>query len=165
MARPKICIFKKNKIKNTSIKITNEKRKFKITLSFLFVDQRKLFAMKFYPSRNSNMFSSQRAAWLVFNQPRQRSLWRNFRYILHSMVKESKFLKGNFCIYEGFMDVFYILTSSSPWINHECTAKHLNTNRTVCVVLRLNYSNLIKQRRRLSFAFLCLSSKKINTLR
>ena len=28
------------------------------------------------------------------------------------MVKESTFLKGNFCSYKGFMDVFYIFTSA-----------------------------------------------------
>ena len=31
---------------------------------------------------------------------------------VYSMVKESTFLKGNFCIYKGFMDVFYIFTSA-----------------------------------------------------
>ena len=30
---------------------------------------------------------------------------------VYSMVKEGTFLKGNFCIYKGFMDAFYIFTS------------------------------------------------------
>ena len=50
--------------------------------------------------------------WLVFKQPRQRGFGRNLRYILYSMVKESTFLKGNFCSYKSFMDVFCILTSA-----------------------------------------------------
>ena len=50
-----------------------------------------------------------RSAWLVLNQPRQRGFWRNLSYILYSMVEESTFLKGNFCIYKGFMDVFSCL--------------------------------------------------------
>ena len=34
------------------------------------------------------------------------------------MVKESRFLKGNFCFYKGFVDIFYIFTSA--WKkNHE----------------------------------------------
>ena len=45
-------------------------------------------------------------------EPRQRGFGRNLRYILYSMVKESTFLKGNFCVYKGFMDVLYILTSA-----------------------------------------------------
>ena len=35
--------------------------------------------------------------------------WGTFRTL---WSKKSKFLKGNFCIYKGFMDVFYILTSA-----------------------------------------------------
>ena len=50
--------------------------------------------------------------WLVFKQPRQRGFGRNLRYILYSMVKESTFLKGNFCSCKSFMDVFCILTSA-----------------------------------------------------
>ena len=47
-------------------------------------------------SRNSTLFSSQRRAWLVLSQSRQRGFWRNLRYILYSVVKKSSFLKGNF---------------------------------------------------------------------
>ena len=41
------------------------------------------------------------------------------------MVKEITFLKGNFCIYEGFMDVLYILRSA--W----------KKNRKMSLVLKL----------------------------
>ena len=32
----------------------------------------------------------------LFNQPRQQGFWRNLRYILYSMVKDSTFLNENF---------------------------------------------------------------------
>ena len=35
-----------------------------------------------------------------------------------SMVKESTFLKGNFCIHKGFMDVFYIFKNIPEIIAH-----------------------------------------------
>ena len=90
------------KIENTTIKDTNGQRKFNGMLSFLFVDRRKLLISK----------NSTTDLWLVLKQPRQRGFGRNLRYILYSKVKESTFLKGNFCIYKSFMDVFYILTSA-----------------------------------------------------
>ena len=31
---------------------------------------------------------------------------------VYSVVKESPFLKGNFCIYKGFMNLFYIFTTA-----------------------------------------------------
>ena len=70
---------------------------------------RQLFAMKlFFEEFNLVLFAADQRAWLVLNQPRQRGFWRNVRYFLHSMVKDSTSFKGNFCIYKGFMDVFYI---------------------------------------------------------
>ena len=61
------------KIEDTPIKVTNGKRKFKIILSFLFVDKRKLFAMKFsFEEFKLVFFTADRSAWLVLNQPRQR---------------------------------------------------------------------------------------------
>ena len=61
------------------------------------------------PSGEHTWKKGDRSAWLVLNQPRQRGFWRNLSYILYSMVEESTFLKGNFCIYKGFMDVFSCL--------------------------------------------------------
>ena len=112
---PDVVVFKTKvlhfKIENTPIKDTNGKRKFKRMLSFLFVDKRKLFAMKLsFEEFNLVFYTADRSAWLVLNQPRQRGFWRHLRYIPYSMDKEKYFLKGNFCIYKGFMDVFYILT-------------------------------------------------------
>ena len=80
-------------------------------LWFLFVDKRELFAMILcFEEFMLVLFAADQSGWLVLNQPRQRGFWRNVRYFLYSMVKESTSFKGNFCIYKGFMDVFYILT-------------------------------------------------------
>ena len=77
------------KIENTPIKDTNGKRKFKRMLSFLFVDKRKLFAMKLsFEEFNLVFYTADRSAWLVLNQPRQRGFWRHLRYIPYSMIKE-----------------------------------------------------------------------------
>ena len=57
------------KIENTPIKDTNGKRKFKRMLSFLFVDKRKLFAMKLSVKEfNLVFYTADRSAWLVLNQ-------------------------------------------------------------------------------------------------
>ena len=89
------------KIENTLIKDTNGKRKFKRMLSFLFVDKRKLFAMKLsFGEFKLVFYTADWSAWLVLNQP---TLWSK---------KSRVFKKGNFCIYKGFMDVFYSLTSA-----------------------------------------------------
>ena len=80
-------------------------------LRFLFVDKRELFAMKLcFEEFILVLFAADQSGWLFLNQPTQRGFWRNVRYFLYSMVKESTSFKGNFCIYKGFMDVFYILT-------------------------------------------------------
>ena len=56
------------KIENTPIKDTNGKRKFKRMLSFLFVDKRKLFAMKLsFEKFNRVFYTADRSAWLVLN--------------------------------------------------------------------------------------------------
>ena len=57
------------KIENTPIKDTNGKRKFKRMLSFLFVDKRKLFAMKLsFEEFNLVFYTADRSAWLVLNK-------------------------------------------------------------------------------------------------
>ena len=79
-------------------------------LSFLPVDKRKLFVMKlFFEEFNLVFFTAERLAY--FEATEAARFWRNFKYILYSMVKESTFLKGDFCIYKGVMDYFYILPS------------------------------------------------------
>ena len=40
---------------------------------------------------NLVFFTADQSAWLVLNQPTQRGFWRNLRFILYSMVKESTF--------------------------------------------------------------------------
>ena len=62
------------KIESTPVKDTNgKKKKFKRMLSFLFVDKRKLFAMKLsFVEFNRVFYTADRSAWLVLNQPRQR---------------------------------------------------------------------------------------------
>ena len=61
------------KIENMKIRDTNGKRKFNRMLSFLFVDKRKLFAMKLsFEEFNLVFYTADRSAWLVLNQPRQR---------------------------------------------------------------------------------------------
>ena len=85
------------KIKNTPIKDTNGKKKFKRMLSFLFVDKRKLFAMKLsFEESNLVFYTADRSAWLVLNQPRQRGFWRHLRYIPYSMIKEKCVFKKEF---------------------------------------------------------------------
>ena len=75
------------------------------SVSFLWTDES--FSLWNCLSKNSTT-----DLWLVLKQPRQRGFGRNLRYILYSKVKESTFLKGNFCFYKSFMGVFYILTSA-----------------------------------------------------
>ena len=86
------------KIENTPIKDTNGKRKFKRMLSFLFVDKRKLFALKLsFEEFNLVFYTADRSAWLVLNKAaRLTRFWRHLRYIPYSMIKESTLLKGNF---------------------------------------------------------------------
>ena len=75
--------------------------------------KRKLFAMKFL-SRNSTLFSTPRIGslglfWTNQGSEVSEDTWGTFRTL---WSKKSAFLKRNFCIYKGFMDVFYILTSA-----------------------------------------------------
>ena len=85
------------KIESTPVKDTNGKKKFKRMLSFLFVDKRKLFAMKLsFVEFNRVFYTADRSAWLVLNQPRQRGFWRHLRHILYSMIKEKYAFKKEF---------------------------------------------------------------------
>lgn len=87
------------KNENTVTKYKNGTGKFKRILSFLFKEKRKLFIM-----RKSTLFSSWQSTWLVSDQP-------TCPCFLYSIVKESKFLEGNFCIYRELVYFLYILTS------------------------------------------------------
>ena len=102
------------KIENTPIKDTNRKRKFKRMLSFLFVDKRELFLVKLsFAEFNLVFLTADQSAWRGLNQPEAARFLKKLEvHSVYSMVKESTFLKGNFCIYKGFMDVFYIFTSA-----------------------------------------------------
>ena len=64
-SRLKFCI---SKIENTPKKYTNGKRKFSGMLSFLFVDKRKLFAMKL-SLEEINLVSTQRMERLACFEP------------------------------------------------------------------------------------------------
>ena len=57
---------------NTPIKDTNGKRKLKRMLCFLFVNKRKLFAVKLsFEEFNLVFYTADWSAWLVLNQPKQ----------------------------------------------------------------------------------------------
>ena len=65
-------------------------------------------------SRNSTLFSTRRIGELGLLWTNQGSVysedtWGTFRTL---WSKKITFLKRNFCIYKGFMNVFYILTSA-----------------------------------------------------
>ena len=72
--------------------------------SVFFLWRKGSFSSRNRPSRNSTLFSSRRSAWSVLNATKAAI----FRYILHPMAKKITFLKGNLCIYKGFIDVLYI---------------------------------------------------------
>ena len=67
------------------------------------------------PSGEHTCPRADRSAWLVLNQPRQRGFWRNLSYIIYSMVEESTFLKGNFCIYKFHLDLWWWLEFFQSW--------------------------------------------------
>ena len=83
--------------KNTPLKDTNWKGKFKRGLSFFLLDKESFWLWNCL-SRNSTMFSSRRSAKF---HSRQRSFGRLFRYLFYSMVKKITFLKGNLCMYKS----------------------------------------------------------------
>ena len=88
------------KIKNTPIKDTNGKRN-------------ESFSLWNCLSRNSTLFSTRRIGtlglfWTNHGSEVSEDTWGTFRTL---WSKKSTFLKRNFCIYKGFMDAFYIMTS------------------------------------------------------
>ena len=86
------------KIENTPIKDTNGKRKFKRMLSFLFVDKRKLFAMKL-SFEEFNLVSTRRIGVLGLFWTNQGSEVSEDTWGIHSILYDQskvRFLKGIF---------------------------------------------------------------------
>ena len=91
------------------MKDTGGKRQLKRMLSFVFVEKRELYAMKLsFEEFNLAFFTADQSAWTN----RGSKLKKLEVHSVYSMVKESTFLKGNFCIYKVFMDVFFNFTSA-----------------------------------------------------
>ena len=105
--KTKVLLFK---IENTPMKETNWKRKFKRMPSF-FVNKGTVFVSKLsFEEINLVFFAAK--LFTCFEPTKAIKVPKKLKVILYSMVKEITFLKGNLCIYEGFMDVLYILRSA-----------------------------------------------------
>ena len=118
----KALVYKTNvlhsQVNNTPLKDTDWKGKFKRMLRFLLVDKGRLFFTKlFFEEFEIHEISIIGALGLFWNVTKRRSFWRIFRYILYSIVKKTKFLKGELCICKYLiLDVWYILRSAwAPW--------------------------------------------------
>ena len=107
--RPAFCI---SRLKIHRQKTKNGMRKFKGMLSFLFVEEGKLFIKKSSFEEFNLVFFTAEPMVCFEMQPRQRSFCWIFRYILHSVAKKITFLKGNLCIYKCFIEVLYIFSSA-----------------------------------------------------
>ena len=82
-------------------------------LSFLFVEEGKLFIKKSSIEEFNLVFFMAERMVCFEMQLRQRSFFWIFRCILHSMAKKITFLKGNLCILKVFIDVLYIFLFSA----------------------------------------------------
>ena len=82
-------------------------------LSFLFVEEGKLFIKKSSIEEFNLVFFMAERMVCFEMQLRQRSFYWIFRCILHSMAKKITFLKGNLCILKFFIDVLYIFLFSA----------------------------------------------------
>ena len=89
------------KIENTPIKDTNGKRKFKRMLSFLFVDKRKLFAMKLsFEEFNLVFYRANGTLGLACFEPTKAPRFlKTLGYIPYSMIKEKFIFKKNEFLY------------------------------------------------------------------
>ena len=82
-------------------------------LSFLFLEEGKLFIKKSsFEEFNLVFFTAERMVCFEM-QPRQQSFCWVFSYILHSMAKTITFLKGNLCILKCFIDDLQIFLPSA----------------------------------------------------
>ena len=141
---------------------------------FPFCGQRKLFAMKL-SFKEFNVVLHRRRIWALglfwTNQGSEVSedTWGTFRTL---WSKKSAFLKRNFCIYKGFMDVFYILTSAWKknhkmciwnWFFAMCSADLTCVNGSTIqfllreVLLRINFGFLIRNFQEIKL-FICRCS-------
>ena len=98
-------------------------------LSFLFVEEGKLFIKKSsFEEFNLVFFTTERMVCFEM-QPRQWSFCWIFRYILHSMAKTTTFLKRNLCVFKCFIDVLVavaVVVAKAPYskFNMRCSKPH-----------------------------------------
>ena len=106
--RPEFCIPRlRYTVKNKKCKEEVQRM-----LSFLFVEEGKLFIKKSsFEELKLVFFTAERAVCFEM-QPRRRSFCWIFRYILHPVAKKISFLKRNLCIYKRFIYVSYIFSSA-----------------------------------------------------
>ena len=109
VSRPKFCI-KRLKIRRWKTQMERESSK-ECSVSFLWTNES--FSLWNCRSMNSTLFSTRRIGalglfWTNQGSEVSENTWGTFRTL---WSKKSSFVKRNFCIYKGFMDVFYILTS------------------------------------------------------
>ena len=96
-------------VKNTPLKETDGKGKFKRMLSFLLVDKGRLFFTKLsFEEFKFQKISVIGAIGLFWNATKQRSFWRIFRYILYSLVKKITFLNNTWI--SALFNIFVVLT-------------------------------------------------------
>ena len=80
-------------------------RKFKRMLSFVLVEEGKLFIKKSsFEEMNLVSFMAEHMV-CSWNAIKAAKFYWIFRYILHSMAKTISFLKGNLCIFKCFIDI------------------------------------------------------------
>ena len=161
------------KIENTPLKDTNGKRKFSGMLSLLFVDKRKLFAMKLSFEEFNLVFTRRIVAlglfWTNRGSDDSEETWGTF---CSPWSRNCTFLKEDFCSYEGFMGAFYILSSAWKknhkmciwnWFFAMCSADLTCVNGSTIqfllreVLLRINFGFLIRNFQEIKL-FICRCS-------
>ena len=100
------------KVKNTTLKEKNGKRKFKRIVSFLFEEEGKLSIKKSSFEEFNLVFFTAECMVCFEMQPRQQSFCWIFRYILYSMAKEITFLGEDLCFFKFFIVPLYIFSSA-----------------------------------------------------
>ena len=115
-----LCIYKTSvshfKVKNTTLKHTDGKGKFKRMLSCLLVDKGRLFFTKlsFEEFEIHEIFiTADRSAWPVLRRNQAAKFMKNVRVHFVLYCEKNTFLNGNFCICQYFiLRVLYILRSA-----------------------------------------------------
>ena len=108
-----VVVFKTKVLHNTQIRTQMEWESSKeCSVSFLWTNES--FSLWNCLSKNSTSFSTRRIGALsLFWTKQGREVSEDTWGTLHTLwSKKSTFLKRNFCIYKGFMDAFYIMTSA-----------------------------------------------------